>query len=84
MKFPNGVLFLDLTFRRYSEDWDLESFYSLISRIYGASLKELGMIRCVGILLGVKVLLFVLITRCCLIVSISLFLGRLSNAIGPT
>ena len=42
MKSPNGVLFWDLTFRRYSEDWDLESFYSLMSRIYGASLKGVG------------------------------------------
>ena len=39
MKFPNGVLFWDLTFRRYSEYWDLDSFYSFMSRIYGASLK---------------------------------------------
>ena len=39
MKFPNGVLFLDLNFRRYSEDWESESFYSLMSRIYGASLR---------------------------------------------
>ena len=81
MKFPNGVLFWDLTFRRYSEDWDLESFYSLMSWIYGASSKELGTIRCVGNLLGVKVLLFVPITRCCLIVSISLSLGRLFGSL---
>ena len=26
MKFPNGVLFWDLNFRRYSEGWELESF----------------------------------------------------------
>ena len=42
MKFPNDVLFWDLTFRRYSEDWDLESFYSLMPKIYGASLKGVG------------------------------------------
>ena len=42
MKFPNGVLFWDLTFRRYNKDRDLESFYSLMSRIYGASLKGAG------------------------------------------
>ena len=42
MKFPNDVLFWDLTFRRYSEDWELESFYCLMSKIYGASLKGVG------------------------------------------
>ena len=42
MKFPNGVLFWNLTFRRYSKDWDLESFYSLMSRIYGAFFKGVG------------------------------------------
>uniref|UniRef100_A0A7N2MX24 Reverse transcriptase zinc-binding domain-containing protein n=1 Tax=Quercus lobata TaxID=97700 RepID=A0A7N2MX24_QUELO len=40
--FPNGVLFCELNFRRYSEDWELESFYSLMSRIYGASLRGVG------------------------------------------
>ena len=64
MKFSNGVLFWDLTFRRYSEDWELESFYSLMSRIYGASLKGVGDDKCVGNLLWEEVLLFVLITRC--------------------
>ena len=39
MKFPNAVLFWDLNFRRYSEGWELESFYSLMSRVYGASLR---------------------------------------------
>ena len=39
MKFPNGVLFWDLNFRRYNEDWEFESFYSLMSRVYGASLR---------------------------------------------
>ena len=48
MKFSNGVLFWDLTLRRYSEDWELESFYSLMSRIYGASLKGVGDDKCVG------------------------------------
>ena len=42
MKFPNGVLFWDLNFRRYSEGWELESLYNLMSRIYGASLKGVG------------------------------------------
>ena len=42
MKFPNCVLFWNLTFKRYSEDWELESFYSLMSRIYGASFKGVG------------------------------------------
>ena len=42
MKFPNGVLFWDLTFRRYNKDRDLESFYSLMCRIYGAFLKGVG------------------------------------------
>ena len=64
MKFSNGVLFWDLTFRRYSEDCELESFYSLMSRIYGASLKGVGDDKCVGNLLWEEVLLFVLITRC--------------------
>ena len=64
MKFPNDVLFWDLTFRRYSEDWELESFYSLMSKIYGASLKGVGDDKCVGNLLWEEVLLFVLITRC--------------------
>ena len=36
------LFFWDLTFRRYSKDWELESFYSLMSRIYGASLKGVG------------------------------------------
>ena len=42
MKFPNGVLFWDLNFRRDSEDWELESFYNFMSRIYGASLRGIG------------------------------------------
>ena len=42
MKFPNCVLFWNLTFKRYIEDWELESFYSLMSRIYGASFKGVG------------------------------------------
>ena len=42
LKFPNGVLFWDLNFRRYSEGWELESFYYLMSRIYGASLIGVG------------------------------------------
>ena len=62
MKFSNGVLFWDLTFRRYSEDCELESFYSLMSRIYGASLKGVGDDKmCWKPAIG---MLFVLITRC--------------------
>ena len=64
MKFPNGVLFWDLTFRRYSEDWDLESFYSLMSRIYGASLKGVGDNKMCWEPARGKGLLFIPITRC--------------------
>ena len=39
MKFPNSILFWYLNFRRCSEDGKLESFYNLMSRIYGASLR---------------------------------------------
>ena len=81
MKFPNAVLFRDLNFRRYSEGWELESFYSLMSRIYGLLWEELGMIRCVGNLLCEEVLLFVLITRFWQKVSISLSLGRLFGSL---
>ena len=81
MKFPNGVLFWDLTFRRYNEDWDLESFCSLMFRIYGASSKGVRDDKICWNPARVKVLLFIPITRCCLIVSISLSLGRLLGSL---
>ena len=42
MKFPNGVLFWDLIFVRATQDWELESFYNFMDRIYGMSLRGVG------------------------------------------
>uniref|UniRef100_A0A7N2MKQ0 Structural maintenance of chromosomes protein 1 n=1 Tax=Quercus lobata TaxID=97700 RepID=A0A7N2MKQ0_QUELO len=42
MKFLNGVLFWDLNFVRDSQDWELESFYNFMDRIYGVSLRGVG------------------------------------------
>ena len=42
MKFPNGILFCDLIFVRATQDWELESFYNFMDRIYGMSLRGVG------------------------------------------
>lgn len=42
MKFPNSVLFWDLIFVRATQDWELESFYNFMDRIYGMSLRGVG------------------------------------------
>ena len=39
MKFLSGVLFWDLNFVRDNQDWELESFYNFMDRIYGVSLR---------------------------------------------
>ena len=41
MNFPN-VLLWDLNLRKNSEDWELESFYNFMDRIYRVSLRGVG------------------------------------------
>ena len=51
MKFSTGVLFWDLNFVRAIQDWELESLSNFLDSIYGVSLKGVGMIRIIGILI---------------------------------
>ena len=62
-RFSNGVLFWDLNFVRAIQDWELESLSNFLDSIYGVSLKGVGTIRIIGILIKEEVLQFTHITR---------------------
>ena len=76
-RFSNGVLFWDLNFVRAIQDWELESLSNFLDSIYGVSLRGVGTIRIIGILIKEEVLQFTHITRFWQTVSISPSYGRL-------